>query len=304
MTTLLEETIQPDKNASRSDFPTAAAPPGGSAGKAVQRLSNAPLPRPVARLISASKKLVWTVLEARLVTTPLRYAYRELFGSGIADYQLRQSGIRFAVRHKSGDVDIFRKFYAYRYYEWPAAVRDKLTALGRPINTLDLGGNIGFFEVHTREQMPVGQVVAFEPDPANGSVWERVRDANSADWELVRACASNREGTVRFKSGAHNFSRISGDGDFTVEALDAFPYIEQADLVKVNIEGSEWEILEDPRMMSTDQVWIVEYHRIRNPSSDITAHVCKLLEQAGYTTEVTASHIDNGLVWAWRPDGR
>ena len=76
-----------------------------------------------------------------------------------ADYTLRDGGARFSVRHRSGDIDIFRKFYAYRYYEWPTAVKAQLRELGRPVNVVDLGSNIGFFQVHTRTQIRVGDVV-------------------------------------------------------------------------------------------------------------------------------------------------
>jgi FkbM family methyltransferase len=286
--------------ASGSDgIESVARDPIGRSLKLAAWLSRAPMPRQLDSARAVAKKLAWTAYEAQLVDAPARYAYHELFRPAVRDYKLRHSGTQFAIRHGTGDVDIFRKFYAYRYYEWPVEVVAKLRRLRRPIKTLDLGANIGFFEVHAREQLPVGRAVAFEPDPANGRMFERVRDANAVDWEIVKACASNRDGSVLFRSGAHNFSRIASDGDYEVPALDVFPYIAEADLVKMNIEGSEWEILEDPRLAATSQVWIVEYHRIRNPEPDITTHVRRLFERSGYTTQIATSHRDNGLVWAW-----
>jgi FkbM family methyltransferase len=280
--------------------PSASAATAALPVRLGRRVATAPLPTQLERARALAKKLAWTAFEARLTTTPVRYARRELFGGGLGEYELRHSGGRFAIRHQSGDVDIFRKFYAYGYYEWPFEVAAALRRLGRPINTLDLGANIGFFEVHSREQLPVAGVVAFEPDPANGEMWDRVRRANGESWELVKACASNAAGTTRFRSGAHNFSRIDSDGDFEVPVADVFPYVERADLIKMNIEGSEWEILEDPRLAETDAIWFVEYHRIRNPEEDITASVRQLFERSGYSTRLAMSHQDNGLVWAWK----
>jgi len=265
-----------------------------------RRLSSAPLPQSVSRARSAAKKLVWTAFEARLVTTPVRYAYRELVAPQTGDYTLRHSGGHFSLRHRSGDVDIFRKFYAYGYYAWPSDVTAHLQRLNRPLHVLDLGANIGFFDVHAREQLPIGSVVCFEPDPDNARVLERVRVANGANWEIVRACASNQGGQVMFKSGRQNFSQIASDGDFSVPCVDVMPYIAEADLIKMNIEGSEWEILEDPRLADTSGAWIVEYHRIRNPERDITDHVQSLFHRAGYTTQVAVCHQNNGLVWAWK----
>jgi len=300
MSGVVEQPVKPDAGSPARAPSSAATARAGPTVRLGRRLNRASLPGPLARVRSAAKKLVWTAFEARLVSTPFAYAYRELVRPALGDYRLRRSRVRFSIRHRSGDVDIFRKFYAYRYYEWPLEVRDKLRQLGRPVNTLDLGANVGLFEVHAREQLVIGRVVAFEPDPANSAVLERVRDANGENWEVVKACESNRDGMVTFKSGAHNFSRIDRDGDFTVPAVDVFPYIEQADLVKMNIEGSEWEILQDPRLTSTDAVWIVEYHRIRNPDGDIAALARNLFERCGYTTSIAVSHHGNGLVWAWK----
>lgn len=265
-----------------------------------RRLTSAPLPRTLATLRDAGKKVAWTAFEARQVKTPFRYAYHELLRPATADYELRDGGSRFSVRHRSGDVDIFRKFYAYRYYEWPVAVKDRLQALGRPVNVLDLGSNIGFFQVHTQTQVAVGDVVCFEPDPFNSAVLEYVRDINGGRWQVVRACASNQNGTARFKTGHHNFSRIESDGDLEVPVLDVFPYLAGADLVKMNIEGSEWDVLEDPRLADDSSIWIVEYHRMRNPDSDITDLVRRLFQAAGFETHLAMSVEDNGLLWAWK----
>ncbi len=299
MTTLLDSQ-QPADTRSPSDSCVAPQTPGHPAVALGRRLHSDRWPTSLQSAGAIIKKVMWTALEARMVTDPVGYAYRELAVGGIGEYTLRGSQTRFTVRHRSGDVDIFRKFYAYRYYEWPSEVRNRLATLGRPINTLDLGANIGFFEVHTREQVPVGRAIALEPDAANGGIFERTRDANHADWELHRVCASNQPGVVRFRSGAHNFSRISGDGDITSPAIDVYPYIDQVDFVKMNIEGSEWEILQDARLAATDVVWIVEYHRIRNPEPAITEHVQRLFHDAGYATWVAVGHDDNGLVWAWK----
>lgn len=265
-----------------------------------RRVTSAPLPKRLDALRSGPKKFAWTCIEARLVTTPVRYAVRELVSSGRADYTLRHSGGRISLRHQSGDIDIFRKFYAYDYYRWPQEVVAQLRALGRPVNVLDLGGNIGFFEVHAQEQLALGSVIAFEPDPANGDVWERVRDANRADWSIVRACAANENGTAMFKTGAHNFSRIDDSGEVPVETVDVFPYIANADLVKMNIEGSEWAILHDPRLLEVSPIWIVEYHRIANPTEEIHKLARAVFEDCGYATRLSAKTNGNGLLWAWK----
>lgn len=265
-----------------------------------ERIVSARWPRRLEGLRTAAKKLAWTAVEARLVKSPARYALRELTTGRRADYSLRNGAARFSVRHRSGDIDIFRKFYAYGYYDLPEEVAERTRSLQRPVNVLDLGANIGFFEVFTRDRLPIGRVVCFEPDPSNRAVLAHVRALNDADWELVPACASNRAGTVRFNTGRKNFSRIGNGGDIEIATMDVFGHIAEADLVKMNIEGSEWDILEDPRLAETSASWIVEYHRIASPEPDIHSLVRDLFERAGYTVRLSSKTEDNGLVWAWR----
>jgi FkbM family methyltransferase len=266
-----------------------------------RRVTSARWPRRLGWLQKATKKLAWTAVEARQVDTPVRYALRELTSRRRGVYSLRDGGSRFVVRHRSGDVEIFRKFYGYGYYSLPEEIASPLHALERPVNVLDLGANIGFFEIFTRSRLPIGRVVCVEPDPYNRAVLDQARAANSADWQIVAACAANRDGTATFSTGHKNLSRIASGGDATIDTVDVFPYIADADLVKMNIEGSEWEILKDPRLVSTSVCWMVEYHHIASPDPDIHGLVKRLFADAGYTVRLASQSADrNGLLWAWR----
>jgi len=265
-----------------------------------RRITLAPWPRQLEWLRASIKKLAWTAVEARHVTTPVRYAVHELATGGQGVYALRDGSSRFVVRHRSGDIEIFRKFYGYGYYRLPDEVASRLRSLGRPVNVLDLGANVGFFEVFTRDRLPIGQVVCLEPDPYNAAVLEQVRAENGAGWQIVRACASNKDDTVQFNTGRKNLSRVGSAGDITIASKDVFPLIADADLVKMNIEGSEWEVLRDPRLATTSVSWIVEYHRIANPEPDIHALARALFERAGYTVRQAQEGDANGLLWAWK----
>lgn len=276
--------------------------PVNRAARFGRRAMSVRLPQPLQRPRSVARRLAWTVVEARAVTSSLRYAYRELVRPTVAEYKLRNGDRRIVLRHRSGDIEIFHKFYAFGWYDWPPEVLTRLKGLRRPVNVVDLGANIGFFDVHTSEELDVGRVVAVEPDPANAGILERVRDANRLNWEIIRACASNRPHVVSFRSGFHNMSRADADGDRHIPAIDVFPLIAEVDLVKMNIEGAEWDILQDQRLADTSCVWIVEYHRKGSPDPQITQLVRRLFEQVGYATRVVMNNEDNGLVWAWKVD--
>ena len=234
-----------------------------------RRVSSAKCPKPLDPLRSVSKRFAWTAIEACLSSYPSAIRGPRATPPYRCRLRLRRREAKIRLRHRSGDVDIFRKFYVYRYYDWPPEVARHLGGLGRPVNVVDLGANIGLFDVHVSETFETGHVVAFEPDPANADVLEHVRDSNAAHWEVIRACASNHDGMAKFQSGGKNFSSIQPTGDLSVPTVDVFPHVAAADLVKMNIEGSEWEILRDERFAKTSAIWIVEYHRIRNPPGDI-----------------------------------
>jgi len=263
---------------------------------------------PLRRLLGT---ISWAVLEARLVSSPMRYVLRELLGrSGEAvPYDFRDSGRRFFLRHRSGDVAILRKFFLYRYYDLPDPVAERLSASPEPLRLLDLGANIGLFAVHALScGLNVGSVTAFEPDPPNISVLERTLQANLPEgrWTVVQAAASNSAGVAHFLGGRKNLSRRAAShesGGFDVPLVDALPYLAQADFAKLNIEGSEWQIIEDPRFGDCcPDVMVIEYHRITNPAEDIHAYIDARLGQLGLATAIAVrAHGENGLIWAWRP---
>ena len=75
------------------------------------------------------------------------------------------------------------------------------------------------------------------------------------------------------------------------------------DLLKMDIEGGEWLILEDPRFRaSPPHALVLEYHP-RGPS-DGGAHgrVRSLIGDAGLTQTATIFRRDDGhgMLWAWR----
>jgi FkbM family methyltransferase len=245
-------------------------------------------------------RLVWGVVEARLVRETVPYLLNTLRSARTPRrYHLKSNGSVFYLRHHTGDVAIFRKFTAYHYYDFPRAVDDRLR--GASISVVDLGANIGLFGVHVRSNADVATMVSFEPDEANAAVVERVIAEYGGSWKLVKACASNRDAEARFAGGNANLSRIADEGG-AVPVVDAIPYLVAADLVKVNIEGAEWDILADERFVAqSPPVLILEYHKIASPEPDIRSLVLRLLSAAGYSGHEMVNQSDeNGLIWAWK----
>ena len=80
------------------------------------------------------------------------------------------------------------------------------------------------------------------------------------------------------------------------------PQIADADLLKMDIEGGEWAILNDPRFArSPPRAVVLEYHPYLCPSADARAAAVQALESAGLRTAAIWHRADgHGMLWAWR----
>jgi FkbM family methyltransferase len=272
----------------------------------VRRLATAPGFR---RLTTVTPLLrISFALRGTLVRTPLRFALNELRPGGVtASYGLREGGISIVVRHHTPDVLVLDEIFSQREYEFPSEVEQALAGWSRPLKIVDLGANIGLFGAFVLSRYPDARIVAVEADPANASLHERVIAANGREetWTLVPAYAATGTGTIRFAGGGYTLSHAGAAGDEATEiaAVDVFPYLEDADLIKIDIEGAEWPILGDPRFQALGAGAIVlEYHADGAPSTDPGSDAVRALEDAGYRTTYGAAKpaYAAGIVWGWR----
>jgi FkbM family methyltransferase len=235
---------------------------------------------------------------------PIRFCLRQITRRrGTRSYRLRGSDVRIFVRHSTGDLITLEEVLAERQYAPPAALAGVLAGNGRPLEVADLGANIGLFSAWVMTQWPDAHIVAFEPDPANAGVLAETVRANGGRAEIVRAAAAPHAGELRFQAGELAASRVVDEGGIAVEAVDAFPYLERADFVKIDIEGGEWALLRDPRFAALKaRALVVEYHPHLCPAPDPRAHAEALLTGAGWKLQ----HMDfdmppgHGVIWAWR----
>jgi len=248
------------------------------------------------------------ILRARTVAPAWRLAGRELTGRrGLALYRAREGGLQVGVRHATGDLVTLGEVFHERDYDPPPAVE---ALLGDAPRILDLGANVGMFGAWALGRWPRADVTAYEPDPANAEVHERVIAANGlgARWRVVRAAAGASQGTVSFSSGEIALSHVLAPGEraagqtIEVELRDVLDEVADADLVKLDIEGGEWPILSDPRFATAPpRTLAMEYHAHGAPGADPRAEAQRLLAGAGLRTADIRRHAHgDGMLWAWR----
>jgi FkbM family methyltransferase len=255
---------------------------------------------PLAPVVRSSRAVAVrsTFAKARLVRNPIRFLALETGHRGrLAEHHLLHLPIDVTVRHRTRDTDILSEMLWA--YQPPGAIC--LPASG---TVLDIGGNIGLFALWALGECPGCSVISYEPDPSNLAVLARNRASVGGDrWTVQPVAVSNWAGESRFASGSYADSRVSAAGDVLVTVVDIFQQ-PHATFMKIDIEGSEWDILRDPRLSTLPaDIVVMEWHRhatdgTEGDASEATAR----LRHAGFAIEASDFDAgrDHGVVWAMR----
>lgn len=244
-----------------------------------------------------------------LTRRPWRFAANELMGRrGTFRYLLRHGPETIVVRHRPSDANVVGEVFWSTDYEPPAEAAARLQQAA-PLRVADIGANIGLFGIWARRRWPGCTIVSVEPDPTNARVCAQsiaANDAPDGTWSLIEACAWTSDAPLRFATGRGATSQVvaeRGPGVIELQAIDAWPLLASVDLIKLDIEGSEWVFLTDPRFARLPAVAIVlEYHDTGSPDGDTRRHAERLLDEAGFTEQHTYDVLDHrGMIWAWRP---
>ena len=265
------------------------------------------------------------VSAALSVTDTLRFAGRELFSRHcVGEYRLRRSGRTLFVRHPASDAWVVYEVVRRGVYLPPPEVERAIRARTDAPRIVDLGAHVGSASLLLLERFPSAHILAVEPNPGSAALLKRAIARNGLDpqWEVRQVAAGTAPGTATIE-GFSILSHFVREG--TQEAVDQLPYLRRfqkdavgpptevevvdvfdllagADLVKMDIEGAEWPILQDPRFAELPiTALVLEYHPQGSPEHDTTALVTRLLTDAGFRIgELFDQHDRVGLVWAWR----
>jgi FkbM family methyltransferase len=273
----------------------------------LRRLARAPGLRRLAQR-PLGHRLASAYTRGSLVQQRARFIARELAGSPkLATYRLRGSEVGICLRHSTPDVYTLDQVFLQRLFGLPEPVLEALRPHADELHAVDLGANIGLFGASLLAKFPNATLLAFEPDPSNAKVLACCIAANDREgnWRVVEACAATANGTVAFIAGEYGISHIAVPGEpgaSEVAAVDVFPELGDAQLVKFDIEGAEWELLADPRFSAVPAAAIhLEYHTRLSPQPDARGCAIEALERAGYSwLPVVHSSDGNGIIWGWR----
>jgi FkbM family methyltransferase len=188
---------------------------------------------------------------------------------------------------------------------------------------VDCGANIGIATLFFAHHYPGCRVTAFEPDPKAFAML--AYNTSGLDDVTVHNVALGREkGTIRFyvepdMPGSLRMSGIKerkGNGQtITVDCVPLSSFLPvDVDLLKIDVEGMEWEILDDLEAsgaIAGVQRLAIEYHHHLPAERDDLASFLERLESAGFGYEIGASKppgrlggfYQDVMIYAYRKEG-
>jgi hypothetical protein len=174
---------------------------------------------------------------------------------------------------ENDDYGVAHEIFVLNFYSPPEG-----GALGQPRLVVDLGGNVGLSVLHWLNLFPGCQVETFEPNPLH----------------VARRRLSNL-GT------SSSLLNATADG-FEVPVADLLAQLEgrRIDLLKLDIEGGEYEILEDERFGRLDIGCVVmEWHS--RGGGDADRLFCEQrLAAMGFSIHPLFAEPSHGMFWAVR----
>jgi len=112
---------------------------------------------------------------------------------------------------------------------------------------IDCGGNIGMSVIWFKQRYPQAHITVFEADPTLADILaENIQHLGLTSVEVVKAAVSGASGPMRFARQRAMTGHISAEGDLTIDCVRLSKRLDEpVDLLKVDIEGSEFSLLSD-----------------------------------------------------------
>jgi FkbM family methyltransferase len=254
------------------------------------------------------ERAVIAVRVSRAVNEPVALLWAESLGGRSGQprrFTLRRSDRAIHIRPRSSDLRVFHEIFCYQGYALPDRARSILEE--KPI-AVDAGAHIGLFTVFLCDAEPRLKVKAFEPDPDNAALarlnLRPLIDAGRV--ELVEAAAGTFDGQISFLTGLGMISRrasSSAGQQASVPQVDLFAHLDGVGLLKLDVEGAEWDILRDPRWREhLPACLVMEWHGLIDDQlvADPEGEAVRLLVGFGEVDSTVFHPGMVGHVWAFR----
>ena len=176
-----------------------------------------------------------------------------------------------------------------------------LEKLSQPIlKILDIGANVGLFSIAARHRFPQAVIHAYEPNPYLEKHLQI--QARAAGFDYFMEAVGREDGKVSLdfhEDSVQTRSRVNEAGEFSQVAFSKA--IERmggsVDLAKVDCEGAEWLLFQEPETWQLVQNLSLEYHLWPDHKHE---EIPNLIQNLGFQIKKQIPIEDYGLLLASR----
>jgi FkbM family methyltransferase len=155
---------------------------------------------------------------------------------------------------------------------------------------IDCGANIGLSVIYFKKNNPDAQIYAFEADP---KIFDYLNENLNSyfgkhDINLIKKAVWNKNGTISFRpegSASGRIEDVSKDHTINIPCIrlkDFLDQFESIDLLKMDIEGAEFEVLMDCKeSMKKCKYIFVEFHSFVNKENRF-AEILLMMASLGF----------------------
>ena len=171
------------------------------------------------------------------------------------------------------------------------------------LKMIDCGANIGLASIFIKKKFPDAEIIAIEADPDIYKILnDNLRNFGYSDVETIHAALTASGNKCEFEQESGGTGGRIGSGDILVPAQRLSSFIKtKIDFLKIDIEGSEVEVIEEVGDLIKNVNFIVlEYHSFAGSDQHL-ARILAKFENFGfrYFLETSGPHSEQpfrGLV--------
>lgn len=189
----------------------------------------------------------------------------------------------------------------FRWREYRSA--EKIMTNAKTI--IDAGAHIGLFALYALALNPTAKIICLEPEPNNLlSLKQNLKNNKISSVKVIGAALAGQSGprSLAVTPDNHNHHLVSDTLSKSVIAVTAINLpdllkrqkINQVDLLKMDIEGAEYEIIAQLRAADFAKIQnlILEYHE---NSDQKRQEIEAALRRAGFSVSIFPSNFDKNM---------
>ena len=196
--------------------------------------------------------------------------------------------------------DVVHEIFIHKFLRVPVRIPPERVKL-----IVDVGANVGMSCLYWLAAYWRAKVIAFEPHPGHAAQCKANLERNGfmsrATLHDVAAGTANARAWISNAGTSSQVGTVPGDG-YETEVIDFFALLggRRIDILKIDIEGGEYELLEDPRFGELDiGAIILEWHE-REDRPEGHAWCRERLRELGYQLYPMFEQKTYGMMWAYQ----